>query len=355
MSQDIRNFLSLLDTSKSVAIIAHQAPDADAFSSVMALREIIRKFHSLTPEGKKIRRRIDIYLDFEQLPSSLNIFLPKKDEPIKFLNPEKPVKSYDLAVALDCASEDRMGKYTEVFKNAKKTVNIDHHATNTKFADVNYVTKTSSTCEALYYMFLYKQKYEVSNYIFSLLYSGIITDTNNLKNNADAPSTEKAVSNIKQGMGISLTRKIRANFFENNSPAKDILTSYAYNLKNRKYLADDKLCVITLDSKVFTKANADLSDAEGIVDEALYRKGVLISALLLEKDKNEIYVKLRGKQGVDVSELAKQFGGGGHPGQAAFQYKGKLSTLIAQFLPVANEFAQKIQEENFDSVPELFQ
>lgn len=355
MSRDVRNLLELLNSNKRIAILAHKTPDTDAFASVMALREIIRKFHSTTPEGNKIRRRIDVFLDYDQLPTFLNIFLPNNDEKIKFLNPENALKSYDLAIALDCASEERMGKYTEIFSNAKNKVNIDHHATNTKFGDINYVTKTSSTCEALFYMFLYKQKFEVSNYILSLLYSGILTDTNNLKNNADSPTTEKAVAYLKQNLGASLAKKIRANFFENNSPAKDILYSYAYNLKNRQYFVDDKLCVITLDNKAFTKANAEISDAEGIVDEALYRKGVAISAIILEKNKNEIDVKLRGKQGIDVSELAKKFRGGGHPGQAGFQYTGKLNTFMNEFIPVAKAFAEKAQEENLDNCLELFE
>lgn len=355
MSRSIENFLNTIAQSKTIAIISHQMPDADAFSSAVALREIIRKFYTTTPEGKKINRKVDVFLDTEAIPNSLKIFVPENGKMDKYLNPTTHPKKYDLAIALDCASADRMGKYLSIFEQAAKTINVDHHATNTRFAQENYVMKTSSTCEALYFIFLHKRLNEATKYMLSLLYAGIITDTNNLKNNADSLSTEKAISSIKQGLGTNLMHRLRANFFENNSAARDVLNSYAYSKKFRKYYMEDKLCVVTLNNKAFEEAQAQMEDAEGIVDEALYRKGVLVSAIVLEKDKGELYVKLRGKPGVDVSTIAKEFNGGGHTRQAAFQYKGNIASLMKEFLPKAQAFVKNAQEENLDNCPELFQ
>jgi len=353
MSEDFRCLLDEIKDYKNIAIISHQTPDADAFSSSVALREIIRKFHSTLPNGKNSKQRIDVFLDCEEIPSSLKIFIPQNANSFKFLNPT-PKKHYDLAISLDCSNVERMGKYTELFQKADKTVNIDHHAANTRFAMRNYVLKTSSTCEALYFLFLHKEKFEVSKYILSLLYSGIITDTNNLKINADALSTEKAMAYIRQNLGMSLMSRLRANFFENNSQAKEELISMAYSKKHRKYLLDDKVCLITLDKNAFLKAEAEMEDAEGIVDEALYRKGVLISVIILEKNKNELYVKLRGKPGIDVSKIAQEFGGGGHERQAAFQFKGSPSQLEKLLIPKAVDFTKNLNETSIDDYRELF-
>lgn len=355
MSRNLEGFMDLIRQSKNIAIISHQTPDADAFGSAMALREIIKKFYTTTPEGKRTHKRVDVFLDMESLPKSLEIFVPQNGKMDKYLNPAKHPKKYQLAIALDCASLERMGKYQEIFNNAQNTINIDHHATNTRFAEQNYVMKTSSTSEALFYLFLHKRVKEASKYTLSLLYTGILTDTNNLKNNADSLGTEKAVSVIKQTIGINLANRLRANFFENNSAARDILNGYAYSRKHRKYYAEDKLCVIVLPNKAFKTAKAQLEDAEGIVDEALHRKGLLVSAIVLEAEKNSLYVKLRGKPGVDVSLLAKQFGGGGHVGQAAFQYKGSINSLMREFLPKAQEFVQAAQEQTIEICQELFQ
>lgn len=353
MSEDFRSFLEKIKNYKNIAIISHQAPDADAFSSSVALREILRKFHSTFPDGTKAKQRIDIFLDCEEIPNSVKIFVPKNENNFKFFNPT-PKKHYDLAISLDCSNIERMGKYVELFQKADKTLNIDHHATNTRFAMQNYILRTSSTCEALYFLFLHREKLEVSKYIISLLYSGIITDTNNLKINADGLSTEKAVAYLKQNLGLSLTNRLRANFFENNSPAKDELRSIAYSKKHRKYLHEDKVCLITLDNNAFARTKAELEDAEGIVDEALYRKGVLVSAIILEKNKNELYVKLRGKPGIDVSLLAQEFGGGGHERQAAFQYKGRPNQLAKLLISKAVDFVKNLSENSIDDYTQLF-
>ena len=353
MSEDFRSFLNAITSFKNIVIISHQAPDADAFSSSVALREILRKLHSSLPDGRKNRQRIDVFLDCEEIPESLKIFIPKNETTLKYLNP-KPAKNYDLAICLDCANIERMGKYLEVFQKASRTVNIDHHATNTRFADQNYVFKTSSTCEALYYLFLHREKFEASKYILSLLYSGIITDTNNLKNNADGLSTEKAMAYLKQNLGLPMMDRIRANFFENNSPARDELRAAAYSKVYRKYFEEDKVCVITLNHKTFEKTQAEMEDAEGIVDEALYRKGVLVSVIILEKNKNELYVKLRGKPGVDVSKLAAEFGGGGHERQAAFQFKGKPSEVANLLIPKTIKFVKNLNEKIINDYRELF-
>jgi phosphoesterase RecJ-like protein len=357
MSQIIGVLSEKIANAKSIAIISHSAPDADAFASSVALREIIKKSQQPGPSGRRSRKRIDVYMEHDKLPNSLDIFFPKKEKEsgFKFMNPEKPLKKYDLAIALDCASKERMGIYGNIFDSAKHTFNIDHHATNTNFADNNIVLKTSSTCEGLYYLFSYKQKIDFSKYVLSLLYSGILTDTNNLKNNADFKVTELAVSRIKQKLGVSLAKRIRANFFESNSVAKDELYAYAYSKKHRKYLADDKFCLIVLNHKAFKQSGADMDDAEGIVDEALYRKGLIASAIILEKEKNKLYVKLRSKDGIDISQLAKQFNGGGHTQIAAFQYEGSVISLVAKLVPEIEKFVANEKVEEPDVCPELFE
>ncbi|MGI5841998.1 MAG: DHH family phosphoesterase [Christensenellales bacterium] len=354
MSQDIRSFLELLQSSKSIAIISHQVPDVDAFASVLAFKELIRKFHSKDEFGNTLRKRIHMFLDYTTLPESTKIFFQNPDEKISNLNPDKPLKKYDLTIALDCANIDRLGNKKEIFERGKVKVNLDHHLTNTKFADLNYVYKTSSTCEALYYIFIYKQKVEVSKFLLSLLYAGILTDTNNLQNNADTHLTSKAVTVIKHKLGKTLANKIKANFFQNSSQARDELYSYAYSKRHRKYYVDGKLCLIDLDYKVFNASKAQLEDAEGIVDEALYRKGVIISAIMLEKEKGKIFVKIRARQGIDVSVVAKHFNGGGHAQQAAFQYEGKMQHLMKAFIKEIEKFIDIIDNDDFDGCPELF-
>jgi phosphoesterase RecJ-like protein len=82
------------------------------------------------------------------VPSALNFYMAI----INLLNSDEEVKhTYDLSIAVDCSDEDRMGNCYAVFKAGKHTINIDHHISNTLFADINLVdTNAAATGEIIY-------------------------------------------------------------------------------------------------------------------------------------------------------------------------------------------------------------
>ena len=87
------------------------------------------------------------------------------------INP-KPYKSYDLAIALDCANLQRLGKYADMATGIGELVNIDHHETNTKFGTYNLISpQVSSTCE-LIYLLANGQNFDINNQIAKKLYQG---------------------------------------------------------------------------------------------------------------------------------------------------------------------------------------
>ena len=329
---NLQQLNSLIHESNSIAIFAHTCPDADALCSALAMKDFINSNYLV--KGKKsarwYRKKVDIFVDCEEIPDSLKALAEKYKLSI---NP-KPRNKYNLSLALDCANIERLGKYEELFKASEKTVNIDHHKSNTKFAEINYIIDTSSTCENLYLFFKYFERMygaKMNNYILTQLYSGILTDTNNLENNADRLVTRDTVSSIVGALGTKKASIIKSHFFKNLAKSKLALTTISYNPKNRKYYEDGKICIITLSNKAFTKAHASLEDAEGIVDSALNTEGVYISALLLEPKKGEYKVKLRGKN-LKITQIAEKFGGGGHDFMAAFDYKGNYNVLNMSLL-----------------------
>lgn len=322
----------MIHESSSIALFAHTCPDADALCSALAMKDFIN-LNYLVKSKKSARwykKKVDIFVDCDEIPDRIKALAEKYEMSI---NP-KPKKKYSLTIALDCATLDRLGKYSDLFLSGDKTINIDHHVSNTKFAQTNFVLPTSSTCENLYRIFkFYEKNYgaKISNYIFTQLYSGILTDTNNLENNADKICTSNVVSDIVAILGTKKASVIKAHFFKNISKSKLALTTISYNPKNRKYYDDGKICFVTLDNRAFVKSHAVMEDAEGIVDSALNIEGVFVSALILEPEKGMYTIKLRGKE-IRVDNVAEKFGGGGHEFMSAFRYKGNYNMLVMSLL-----------------------
>ena len=82
----------------------------------------------------------------------------------------------------------------------------------------------------------------------------------------------------------------------------------------------------------FEKSDGDFSDSLGIVDQGLKISGVKIAAIFIEKDVETYYVSIRSKGNIEIGDLAKEFGGGGHKNMAAFTYVGNVKDLVNSFV-----------------------
>ena len=117
----IYKFVSFFDGAESVALLCQVNPDSDTLGSALSLRLAL----------KKLGKRCDVYCD-DNPPERL-MFLPS----VKVVNECEgdKFKKYDVCVAVDCNDPDRFNVAGKYFKNAKKTLVIDHHKTNRNFAD----------------------------------------------------------------------------------------------------------------------------------------------------------------------------------------------------------------------------
>ena len=128
--------MKLVCEATTIAIAGHVRPDGDCVGSCLGLYNYLTE----NTTGKQI----DVYL--ESVPAAFS-FLKNRS---CALQKAKENVSYDLFIALDCGGRDRLGFTEELFLSAKRTINIDHHISNTIFAEINHVEgDASSTCEVL--------------------------------------------------------------------------------------------------------------------------------------------------------------------------------------------------------------
>lgn len=302
-------FLQTISNAQKIAIFSHINPDADALCSAFALRNIIKNNFDYI--------FVDVFIDGT---------LSDLYDPIlrnEVLNPI-PYSHYDLAIVLDCPTIERIGKFSDLYSKINQSINIDHHATNTRFANViNYTTsRVSSTCELLY-LIAKKEGLELNNTIAKELYQGIITDTNCFTSASLTGLSHRVLNELlKFKFNAELIKKY---YFKNNTLAKMKLQASA--IKAIKTYNKNSIAIMKIPYSEFEKNNATFEDTLGIVDNGIAIEGIQICALLIEKEPGKIYVSLRGKGDVDVCEIAKEFNGGGSEEVAAFQYEGDLKEL----------------------------
>lgn len=118
-------FKELIDRSEKIAVASHLNPDGDNLGSVTAMVGMLKKL------GKEA-----IFVLDDIIPNSFK-FLPNLGSA---KNPRDLREDFDLFIALDSSDLNRMGpNVSRIFKNSKKTINIDHHFSNDNFASLNIV------------------------------------------------------------------------------------------------------------------------------------------------------------------------------------------------------------------------
>ena len=187
----------MLSHSNSVALIGHINPDGDCFGSLSAVNDYILSKFNCTVHC------------FAECDTIAEEFQPFARDII--FNPT-PLAHYDTCICLDSASVGRLGIYQDIFDNATQTICIDHHATNSGYADLNIIETRSSNCENIYNM-LKRANFDIPKSTAGKLFAGIVTDTNNLSTNTVTIDTYLAVIDLI-AKGINYYKIIK--FFNQN-------------------------------------------------------------------------------------------------------------------------------------------
>lgn len=284
--------IAKLKEGKTFVLFMHLRPDGDSVGSSLALAYMLRKL------GKEV----DIALDGE-VPE-LYHFLPGSTIE-SWLNLKN--KSYDFAVFLDCGDRDRVGEAQAIASQAKESINIDHHPTNTHFADYNWVDASAAAVGEMVYE-LIKELGELDQTLATYIYTAIITDTGNFMYENTTGKTHTITADLlKHGIKPS---SIAQAVYE-NVPVESLLLLTEV-LNTLKFHSNRCIATMELTQDILKRTGASSLDAEGFINYARSVKGVEIAILFYEDSEESIRVSFRSKTYVDVARIASILGGGGH-------------------------------------------
>jgi phosphoesterase RecJ-like protein len=312
---DFNATVRALREAERVLLVTHESPDGDALGSLVAMKLACEQLGKdvvayLTPETGLPREYA-----FMDLAGVLRA--PPEDCESRVL------------VALDCANARRIGPDQSPHERAASILNIDHHHDNSRFGDVNLVIADASSTAEILAEILAALEIDLTPSLAEALYIGVLTDTGRFQYGNTTPKTLRLAADLLESGADA--HRIFQDLYESIELGKFRLLGRA--LENATVLDEGRLIVASLSREDFAKAGADEPLAEGIIDYLRAVAGTDMVALIREPPLDGSLPSRKASlrtthSGIDVSAIARQFGGGGHRQAAGFSTDQDVDELI---------------------------
>jgi bifunctional oligoribonuclease and PAP phosphatase NrnA len=294
-------------------VVSHENPDGDSLGSMLATAVALRQL------GKDAV----MYLSGDTPLPREYAFLPFED-----LVRHVPNDIADrVLVAVDCAKADRIGPDPGLLMDAKLKVDIDHHHDNSRFGDVNLiVSEASSTGEVLRDVFR-ELDVVITPDIAEPLYIALVTDTGRFQYTNTTPKALRlAAELVEAGADV---HAVFQQVYESVEFAK--LKLLARALERAQVIEGGRIVVSVLLRNDFTDVGAVEAYSEGIIDYLRAVEGSELAVLIREPPRDTgptRRVSLRASiDELDVSAIARTFGGGGHRQAAGFSSEASIDEI----------------------------
>jgi phosphoesterase RecJ-like protein len=316
---DLQAVAETLRAHDRFTVVTHENPDGDALGSLLAMTLALRSL------GKDV-----VMLLCGQGPVPAEYTFMKLDGLLRELPADAEER---VLVAVDCAKADRIGPDLAPVERTKLVVDIDHHHDNTRFGAVNLiVADASSTGEVLRDVFA-ELGVEITPEIAEPLYIALVTDTGRFQySNTTAKSLRLAAELVEAGADV---HAVFQQVYESVEFAK--LKLLARALDRARVLEGGRIVVSHLLRTDFGEVGAVEPYSEGIIDYLRAVEGSELAVLIREPPRDDgpmRRVSLRASvDELDVSAIARAFGGGGHRQAAGFSSEkpiDEITELIRQ-------------------------
>lgn len=298
----------LLKEHDEFVVLCHEHPDGDTLGAAFALCEILR----LMGKKRVVKCSDIIPKDFYYMTDS---FVP-----------DQVTDPY--IVSVDVADEKLLGDMASLY-GGKVDLCIDHHISNTYYAKNSLVEDRAAACEIIYEL-ASELGIESDTYMCECIYTGISTDTGCFRYQNTSPSTFRIAAELME-KGID-SKKINKLMFETKT--KSFLELELLARKTLEYHFDGKCAIITLTQSMYKESGSDEHECHPITALPRQIEGVLVGAVIKEKEDGSFGISVRTEGDIDASEICAHMGGGGHKGAAGASFSSSYEEGKAELLNI---------------------
>lgn len=311
MKIDVKECAKLLKEKDNILILTHAHPDGDTLGCGFGLGRALLKM------GKKVR-----VINSDEIPKKYD-----------YLHNDLEFEDFkeDYVVAVDTATENLLGDLADVY-GGKINLCIDHHGTNTNYAEKTLLIETAAACEIVYEV-ICELGVQIDEKIASCLYTGITTDTGCFRYASSTPSTYRIAADlIEKGANNGLINRI---MFETKT--KTYVRLERLVMDGLKLFCDDQVAVIVVTQDMYKKSGSNEQETEALAPLTRQIEGVEVGVTIREKVDGTCKASLRTFDKVNAAEIAKFFGGGGHPQAAACRFDCGVDEALERIVEKCGE------------------
>lgn len=304
-----------LQAARRVSVISHIRPDGDAVGSLiglgLSLQTVGKDVQMILAEGlPAIYRHLD---GSDQINSQI-------------------AGDCDMVVVVDCSDLNRIGDKLRV--NEVPDINLDHHPTNTRYARYNLIDENAVATSEMLAEYLPQFNFPITNQVANALLFGMITDTLGFRTYNITPKALRLTANLMEAGG-DLPRLYQRGLLQHSFEAARYWGAGLSSLQRRGRMV---WATLTLDDKHAIgypgRDDADLINMLSTIEET----DVII--MFIEQENGYVKVSWRSKPGFDVSQVAQNFGGGGHIAAAGAVIKGILKVIQEDVLTITQSMLE---------------
>jgi phosphoesterase RecJ-like protein len=304
MAEDITAAINdRLRAAQKILITSHVRPDGDAVGSLLGLGLALQN------AGKPVQMVLA-----DGVPSSFR-YLEGSDRVRKV-----PDRDFDTFITVDCADFKRLGKPFQDF--GQPDINIDHHITNERFGILNLIEGQEVATAAILTSYLPAWGYEITRPIAAALLTGIITDTLGFRTSNITPEA------LRQAAALMETGVDLSELYMRGLVHRSFSSARYWGMGLSKLESSDGVVWTTLSLADRKASGYDGNDDADLINMISAIEEHKVGLIFVEQRDNHVKISWRAlEQGVDVSTVAKQFGGGGHAAAAGADLPGALNEI----------------------------
>ena len=340
----MEQIVELIKTRDNFVIAGHTGPDGDTIGSCLGLAMALGKL------GKKAVVVLEPYAaKYRVIPGRKYLYHGALE-----------ALSCDVFIAMDCADAERLGASKAVFDRAQTTVCIDHHETNTGFAQYNFIDPTASSTAEMVFGII-EAITDVDADIATAIYSGIVGDSGGFRYSSTGRSTMEVAAKLME-TGIPFT-DIYSEMLHRHS--FEAAKAFGLALEAARLACDGRIVYTHMTREMLESVGADSSDMDSVVEYLMNTRGAEVALFLYERhqavkdggmmtidlppsdnvDANDgalpgaaqhqrkIKVSMRSR-GLHVGQVAASLGGGGHRMAAGCTMVGTIDDVLRQVLEI---------------------
>lgn len=318
-NSSLAEIAEVLRSRQRFVVFSHIRPDGDALGCTLAMGLCLRQL------GKDVQFWNDdgCLEKLSFLPGS-SLVQPPPEEPMEF----------DVVLMLDTAVKDRGGRCVRAVKKADVWINIDHHVSNPRYGDLNYIDTTSPATGQILFELFRAGGLPITYEMADNLFVAISTDTGSFQYpQTTARTYEIGAELVRMGVNVgSLSQRLYESYPRRRI---ELLKSM---LNVLQFTGGDRVASFALTMATAQALGAKPEDNEGLIDHIRAVEGVIVAAFFEELEDGLVRVSMRSKDPkADVCKVATSFGGGGHTLAAGLRMRGSLAEVQEKVLKAIHD------------------